>query len=77
MRIIIDPNDLQNDMEGLSIQIKGHLGNPECMPENDEHVYIERHEGQIQILVWNESPDPEIFKVNPYENMARNPEKPD
>jgi ribosomal protein L6P/L9E len=67
MKIIIDPKDIQNNMEGISIQIKGHLGNPECDPEHDEHVYIERWQGQITIRVWNESPNAQVFKVNPYQ----------
>lgn len=67
MRIIIDPkHDLQKNKEGVSIQIKGYSGNPECEPENDEHVYIEKYDGKVRIIVWDGSPNAQTFVVNLY-----------
>ncbi|MHA2022797.1 MAG: hypothetical protein ACTSWQ_03960 [Candidatus Thorarchaeota archaeon] len=51
-RIVIEPKDLENEGQGVEIQIKGFKGNPEEVDALNTHVYIEKWEGKTRIVVW-------------------------
>ena len=62
-RIIIEPKDLEVEGMGVEIQVEGYKGSPEELDASNTHVYIEKWEGQAQIVVWNQQSDPDIFKL--------------
>lgn len=62
-RIVIEASDLMVEGMGIEIQVQGFKGSPEEYDENNTHVYVETWEGQTQILVWNKTSEPKIFKL--------------
>ena len=62
-KVIIEDKDLEVNGRGVCIQVEGYKGSREEIDAVNNHVYIEKYEGQSQILVWNETVDPVIFNL--------------
>ena len=67
-KVIIEAKDLKVEGMGVAIQVEGYKGSPEEIDAVNNHVYIEKYESQTQIFVWNNTVDPETFKLTESKN---------
>jgi hypothetical protein len=53
--------DSNNGEGGLEIYIEGVAGSPEGDADNPCPIFIENYKGDIRVLIWNDTIDPQII----------------
>lgn len=63
MQVKVNKKILDNNQGGggLEIIIDGVKGDPTCDPKNPCPIFIEYYKGEIRVLIWNNTQDPQVI----------------